>query len=257
MLNARIAPLLLVEDGELYKTINFANPKYIGDPLNTVRIFNEKEVDELIVIDIKASTKNNDIDWDLITHISRECRMPLCYGGGVNSVEKVERLVSLGVEKVAIGYASFLNPKMVRQAINRVGKQSIVGILDVKKNRFSGKYEVYVYGGKKKTKMNHIEYSKYLLDLGVGEIILQNIDLDGTMKGFNLNLINEVYQNIDIPLTVLGGAGSLNDIKSLIQKFNIIGIAAGSIFVFKGKHKAVLVNYPDRDKKIDLFKRHY
>ena len=111
MLNARIAPLLLVEDGELYKTINFANPKYIGDPLNTVRIFNEKEVDELIVIDIKASTKNNDIDWDLITHISRECRMPLCYGGGVNSVEKVERLVSLGVEKVAIGYASFLNPK--------------------------------------------------------------------------------------------------------------------------------------------------
>ena len=253
MLNARITPLLLVDNGELYKTINFSNPKYIGDPLNTVRIFNEKEVDELIVIDIKATTKNNAIDWDLIEHISRECRMPLCYGGGVNSVDKVERLISLGVEKVAIGYASFSNPEMVRKAINRVGKQSIVAILDVKRNIFSGKYEVFVYGGKKKTKMNHIEYSKYLLDLGVGEIILQNIDLDGTMKGFNLNLINDVYQNIDIPLTVIGGAGSLNDIKSLVQKFNIVGVGAGSIFVFKGKHKAVLVNYPDKTKKNDLF----
>ncbi len=254
MLNSRISPVLLLDDGELYKTINFQKPKYIGDPLNTVKIFNEKEVDELILLDITASKKDNLIDWELISHISKECRMPLCYGGGVDSVEKVEKLVSLGVEKVAIGNASFLNPEMIVKAVNRVGRQSIVGVLDVKKSRFSRKYEAFVYRGKKKTNMNHIEYALYLVNLGVGEILLQSIDLDGSMKGFDVKLIKDVYDNIDIPLTAVGGAGSLNDIKSLIREFNIIGIGAGSIFIYKGKHKAVLINYPDECQKMDIFK---
>ena len=253
MLNPRISPVLLINDGELYKTINFKNPTYVGDPLNTVRIFNEKEVDELIILDITATEKNNLIDWELISHISKECRMPLCYGGGVDSVDKVEKLVSLGVEKVAIGNASFVNPAIVRDSIERVGRQSIVGILNIRKSKFNNKYRACYFGGKKKTDMNHIEYANYLLDLGVGEILLQDIDSDGCMKGFNIKLIKDVYENIDIPLTVVGGAGSLKDIKSLINQFKIIGIGAGSIFIFKGKHRAVLINYPDKEQKMNLF----
>lgn len=252
MLNSRITPCLLIDNDELYKTVNFKSPKYVGDPLNAVRIFNEKEVDELVVLDITSTQKNKEPDWNLISHISRECRMPLCYGGGVNTIEHVEKLVSLGVEKVAIGYAAFINPEMIRQAINRVGRQSVVGILDVKKNRLKRNYEAFVFRGNKKTNMNHIEYSNYLINLGVGEILLQNIDLDGTMKGFDKKLIKDIYENIEIPLTVLGGASSLEDIKTLVNQFKIIGIAAGSIFIFKGKYKAVLINYPDHLQKMEI-----
>ena len=230
MLYPRISPVLLIDNGELYKTINFKNPTYVGDPLNTVKIFNEKEVDELIILDISATKKNNKIDWELISHISKECRMPLCYGGGVDSVEKVEKLVSLGVEKVAIGNASFVNPDMVKNSIKRVGRQSIVGILNVRKSKLSNKYKAYILRGKKKINMNHIEYTHHLLDLGVGEILLQDIDSDGSMKGFNIKLIKDVYENINVPLTVVGGAGSLQDIKSLIKEFNIIGIGAIKYF---------------------------
>lgn len=252
MLNSRVIPVLLIDKGELYKTINFRNPKYVGDPLNTVRIFNEKEVDELIILDISSTKNNSSIDWELISHISKECRMPLCYGGGVNSLEKVERLISIGVEKVAIGYSSYFEPDVIKKAVKSVGSQSIVGIMDVRKFGFLGKYEVVVLNGTQRTKMSPIEYSKYLLELGVGEILLQNVDLDGSMKGFDEDLIDKVYKNINVPLTILGGAGSITDLKYLIDKFKILGVAAGSIFVFKGKHKAVLVNYPDQEQKREL-----
>ena len=144
MLTSRIIPVLLIDNGELYKTINFKNPKYVGDPLNTVRIFNEKEVDELVILDISSTKNNSSIDWELISHIAKECRMPLCYGGGVNSLEKVERLISLGVEKVAIGYSSFSDPNLIKKAVKSVGRQSIVGIMDVCKVGVLGKYEVVV-----------------------------------------------------------------------------------------------------------------
>ena len=249
MLTSRIIPTLLIDNGELYKTINFRSPKYIGDPLNAVRIFNEKEVDELLIFDISSTINKTEPDWDLISHISRECRMPLCYGGGVNSLDKIEKLISLGVEKVAIGYASFFNPKIIKEAISKFGKQSIVGILDVKKTGFKKKYEAYVCRGRKRTKMSHIDYANYLTKLGVGEIILQNIDCDGVMKGFDKKLISDIYQNLEIPLTVIGGASSYEDIRSLSKEFKLIGVAAGSIFVFKGKHKAVLINYPSKNQK--------
>ncbi len=252
MLTSRIIPVLLIDKGELYKTLNFRNPKYVGDPLNTVRILNEKEVDELIILDISSTKNNSSIDWELISHIAKECRMPLCYGGGVNSLEKVERLISIGVEKVAIGYSSFSEPELIKEAVKSVGRQSIVGIMDVRKFGFLGKYEVVVLNGTKRTRMNPLEYSKYLLDLGVGEILLQNVDLDGSMKGFDEDLIEKVYNNINVPLTILGGAGSLIDLKSLICKFKVLGVAAGSIFVFKGKHKAVLVTYPNNEQKREL-----
>ena len=249
MLNSRIIPTLLISEGDLYKTVNFKCPKYIGDPLNTVRILNEKEVDELIVIDITATRNNTSPDWDLIKHISRECRMPLCYGGGLNSLERIEKLISLGVEKAAIGFAAFKYPQIVEEAVKSFGRQSIVGVLDIKKTGFKKRYQSMVLNGSLKTNMDAIEYARHLMNIGVGEILLQNIDLDGRMNGFDIELISKLYENIDIPLTVLGGAGSLNDIKKLIEKFKIIGVAAGSIFVFKGKHKAVLINYPDTDQK--------
>ena len=252
MLSSRIIPVLLIDKGELYKTNNFKYPKYIGDPLNAVRIFNEKEVDELIILDISSTKDNSEIDWDLINHVARECRMPLCYGGGVSSINQVEKLISIGVEKVAIGYSSFATPEIIKKAVKSGGRQSIVGVMDVRKFGFPGKYEAVVLRGKLRTKKSPLEYAKYLMDLGVGEILLQNIDLDGSMKGFDEELIEEVYQNINVPLTVLGGAGSLSDFKSLIDKFKIIGLAAGSIFVFKGKHKAVLINYPNQQKKLEL-----
>lgn len=252
MLASRIIPVLLIDEGELYKTINFRNPKYVGDPLNVVRIFNEKEVDELIILDISSTKNNSSIDWELIGHIAKECRMPLCYGGGVNSIEKVEKLISIGVEKVAIGYASFSAPELIKIAVKSVGSQSIVGIMDVRKFGFLGKYEVVVLKGRQRTRISPLDYSKYLLDLGVGEILLQNVDLDGSMKGFDEGLIEEIYRNINVPLTILGGAGSLTHLKSLIDKFKVIGLAAGSMFVFKGKHKAVLVNYPDLEQKNQL-----
>ena len=172
----------------------------------------------------------------------------------LHKFEKVEKLVTLGVEKVAIGNASFFKPEVVSKAIKRVGRQSIVGVLDVKKSIFGRKYEAFVCRGKEKTNMNHIEYALHLVNLGVGEIILQSIDLDGSMKGFDIQLIKDVFENIDIPLTVVGGAGSLKDIKSLIKEFNIIGVGAGSIFIYKGKHKAVLINYPDQFQKMNIFK---
>ncbi len=249
MLNSRLIPTLLISEGDLYKTINFGSPKYVGDPLNTVRIFNEKEVDELIVLDISATKNNVEPDWDLIEHIARECRMPLCYGGGLNSIERIEKLISLGVEKAAIGYAAFESPQIIKNAIKSVGRQSIVGIVDVKKTGINRKYKTMVLNGTLKTNMNPLEYAKYLENIGVGEILLQNIDLDGKMKGFDINLIDVIYRNIDVPLTVLGGAGSLGDIRKLIKKFKLIGVAAGSLFIFKGKHRAVLVNYPDSNQK--------
>ena len=252
MLNSRIIPVLLIDKGELYKTTNFKSQKYVGDPLNTVRLFNEKEVDELIILDISSTKNNTLIDWDLIKHIARECRMPLCYGGGVKSLNQIEKLISIGVEKVAIGNAAFATPEIIKKAVKSIGRQSIVGVMDVRRFGFLGKYETVVFGGTRRTQKTHLEYAKYLLDLGVGEILLQNIELDGLMKGFDEKLIEEVYQNINVPLTVLGGAGSLGDFKSLIDKFKIIGLAAGSIFIFKGKHKAVLINYPNQQQKSKL-----
>ncbi len=252
MLTSRIIPVLLIDNGELYKTTNFKSQKYVGDPLNTVRLFNEKEVDELIILDISSTKNNTLIDWDLIKHIARECRMPLCYGGGVKTLNQIEKLISIGVEKVALGHTAFASPEIIKKAVNSVGRQSIVGVMDVRKFGFFGKYETVVFGGTQRTKKTPLEYAKYLLDLGVGEILLQNIDLDGLMKGFDEKLIEEVYQNINVPLTVLGGAGSLRDFKLLIDKFKIIGLAAGSIFIFKGKHKAVLINYPNQQQKSEL-----
>ena len=254
MLRPRITPCLLIKNDGLVKTQKFTDPKYVGDPINAVKIFNEKEVDELIVLDIDASVLGREPNYALIRSLANECRMPLCYGGGVKTVEQIERIIQLGVEKVAISSAAITNPSLIAQAAKRVGSQSLVVVLDVKKTGLLRRYEVFVENGKTATGLNPVDFVSGLEALGAGEVVINSIDRDGQMQGYDLDLIEAIRQRTSLPLTVLGGAGSLGDIRGLIEKFGIIGAAAGSLFVFKGKYRAVLINYPSRSEKDALIR---
>jgi imidazole glycerol-phosphate synthase subunit HisF len=257
MLRPRIIPCLLVHDKGLVKTVGFKDPKYVGDPINAVRIFNEKEVDELMVLDIDATRDNREPDFKMIEHLAAECRMPLCYGGGVKTVEQAQRIFELGVEKIAISSVAIENPDIVAQIAKRVGNQSVIVVLDVKKRFLGGKYEVWTHNGKKNTHQSPFDLAKKFEQLGAGEIVINSIDNDGVMKGYDFNLIDKVREAITLPMSVLGGAGSLDDIAKLIAKHGIIGAAAGSLFVFKGVYKAVLITYPSRLEKDELLKNNY
>lgn len=256
MLRPRIIPCLLVHQKGLIKSVNFKNYKYVGDPLNAVRIFNEKEVDELMVLDIDASVENREPDFKMIENLAAECNMPICYGGGIKTIEQAQKIFSLGVEKIAISSAIIHDISLIKKMVEIVGSQSIVVVLDVKKS-FFGTYEIYIHNGKIKTNKNLLEFVKELEIVGVGEIIINAIDQDGVMKGYDFNLIEKVRNLVNIPITVLGGAGSLDDIQKLISKFGLIGCAAGSLFVFKGIYKAVLINYPSRAEKDLLIANSY
>jgi cyclase len=249
MLRPRIIPCLLVKNGGLVKTVRFGNPKYVGDPINAVRIFNEKEVDELFVVDIDATAHNREPDYGLIKNLAAECRMPLCYGGGVKTVEQIQNIVSLGVEKVAISSAAIHDSKLLFDAAKRVGSQSMVVVMDAKKSGVDGRYELHTHNGSRATGLDPVEFAREIERLGAGEVVVNAIDRDGVMKGYDLDLVAEVRDAISLPLTVLGGAGSLKDIAELIRSFGMIGAAAGSLFVFKGVYRAVLINYPSRAEK--------
>lgn len=251
MLRPRIIPCLLVKDKGLVKTVNFKNPKYVGDPLNAVRIFNEKQVDELTVFDIDASSANREPDYKMIEYLASECRMPLCYGGGVKTVEQAQRIFSLGVEKVAISSAAIYDASLISEIAKKVGSQSVVVVIDVKKKLLGG-YEVYTNNGRKGTGRSPFDFARQVESLGAGEIVINSIDNDGQMKGYDIALAEKVRSITSLPLTVLGGAGSLKDVGALINKFGIIGASAGSLFVFKGIYKAVLINYPTPTEKDEL-----
>lgn len=248
MLSPRIIPCLLVHNKGLVKTVKFKDPKYVGDPINAVKIFNEKEADELMVVDIDATVENREPDYKMIENLAVECRMPLCYGGGIKTVEQAQQVFNLGVEKIALSSSVLENPSLVMEIAKEVGSQSVVVVLDVKKKMFGG-YDIYTHNGKRKTKIDLESFIKMSQELGVGEIVINSIDNDGVMKGYDSSLVSKIKPLINVPMTVLGGAGSLEDIGSLIKDFGIIGCAAGSLFVFKGKYKAVLINYPKRDEK--------
>jgi cyclase len=252
MLRPRIIPCLLLHNNGLVKTVQFKNPKYVGDPINTVRIFNEKEVDELMIIDIDASVKNIEPDYKLIEKLARECRMPLCYGGGVKTLEQANKIFTLGVEKIAISSVVLSNPEIVTAIADRVGSQSVVVVLDIKKT--SEGYEIYTHNGIKSTRKNAIELASEMQRLGAGEIVINAIDQDGMMNGYDFELIRTIRKIIHIPLTVLGGAGTLTDISDLIKEHGIIGASAGSLFVFKGIYRAVLINYPNYEEKENIYK---
>ena len=256
MLRPRIIPCLLIKDKGLVKTVNFQNPKYVGDPINAVRIFNEKEADELIVFDIDAAGEDRALDYKMISNLAAECRMPLCYGGGVETIEQVKRICGLGVEKVALGSAAINNPALVPEAVQCVGAQSVAVVIDVKKNVASGEYEVWMYNGRKNTGKEPIEFARQMERLGAGEVVINSIDKDGLMQGYDLTLAEKIRGSIKVPLTILGGAGSLQDIGELIKRCGIIGAAAGSLFVFKGVYRAVLINYPNWAKKDELVEKY-
>jgi cyclase len=245
----------LVKNGGLVKTVNFGNPKYVGDPINAVKIFNEKEVDEIMVVDIDATVQKREPDYVLIKNLAVECRMPLCYGGGVKTVKQIEEIISLGVEKVAISSAAIGNPDLIAKAAATVGSQSIVVVMDVKKDNSRESYELFIHNGRKGTGLGPVEFAKTAERLGAGELVVNSIDCDGLMKGYDLQLARKVRDAINIPITVLGGAGSLKDIAALIESFGTIGAAAGSLFVFKGSFRAVLINYPSRSEKDALVTR--
>ena len=256
MILPRIIPCLLIKDGGLVKTVKFSNPKYVGDPINAVKIFNEKEVDELIVLDIDA-TKKVDPNYNLIRKLAEECRMPLCYGGGIKSIAQAEKIISLGVEKVAISSSAVYNPDLLSKISKKLGNQSMVLVLDVKKKLFRNKYSIYINNGEVDTHIDPIEFCKKLEDFDLGEIVINSIDKDGTMEGYDYELIEKLFSLADFPMTVLGGAGSLQHIGSLIKQFGLIGASAGSLFVFKGNYRAVLINYPNKLDKDAIFINNY
>ena len=252
MLYPRIIPCLLVKGHGLVKTIKFKNPTYVGDPINAVRIFNEKEVDELIMLDIDTSIEKKEPNYKMIETVASECRMPLCYGGGIKTVQQIERIINLGVEKVTLASAAFEDKELVKRASDSMGSQSIVVVIDVKKN--GKRYEAYINSGQKRVHNDAAEVALRMAELGVGEIIINSIDNDGLMKGFDLRLVELIFTKLRIPITVLGGAGRLEDIAELFSAFGQIGASAGSLFTFKGQFRAVLINYPNREEKQTLFR---
>ena len=249
MLRSRLIPSLLIQNNGLVKTTKFSNPRYVGDPINTIKIFNEKNVDEIFIADIDATVNNKNPNYKLIKNLAIECRMPFCYAGGINSITKALKIIELGVEKVAIGSAAIVNPNIISELSKQIGKQSVVVVLDIKKTRFTKKYEIFTHNGKKSSGLLAKDYALKMQSLGAGELIFNSIDNDGSMNGYDLKLIEEVTKKINIPFTVLGGAKDLNDMKLLINKYHPCGVSASSLFIFKGKHKAVLIQYPENEEK--------
>ena len=252
MLKPRIVPCLLIKDNGLVKTKKFTEPKYVGDPLNAVKIYNELEVDELLVLDIDATIKGLNPNEKLISKLAEECRMPLCYGGGVKTIDQFEKLVSLGVEKVAISSAAIENPKIIYEAAKKVGTQSVVVVLDIKYQGILSKPKIATLNGSHFFDMDLFEFIKKIEDLGAGEVVINCIDRDGVKNGYDIELISKIRSNSKSILTLLGGAGSFKDIENLVAKVNTIGCSAGSLFVFKGKFDAVLISYLDKYEKEKL-----
>lgn len=253
MLRPRIIPCLLVHQGGLVKTVGFKNPKYVGDPINAVKIFNEKECDELIVVDMDATVRGVEPDYRAIEHMATECRMPLCYGGGVRTPEQAKRIISLGVEKVSISAAAVENPELVAEIANAVGRQSVVVVIDAKKRALGRGWDVWTRNAGKNAKLDALDFAARVADLGAGEIVMNSIDLDGKMTGYDLDLARRLRARVTVPMTMLGGAGSLDHMGQLFEACGVVGAAAGSLFVFKGQYRAVLINYPNVKQKDELF----
>lgn len=249
----RVIPCLLLQDGGLVKTEKFKNPKYVGDPINAIRIFNDKYVDELIFLDINASRLNKEPDYDLIARIAGECFMPLCYGGGIRTLEQARKLVAIGVEKISINSTAIHNLELIKQLVDELGSQSVVGAIDIKRN-FWGKQYVYDSSNRRLTNITPLVHAKNLVGVGVGEIFINDVDRDGTYSGYNVELIAQISNEINVPLIACGGASKLNDMQETFSA-GASAAAAGSMFVFYGPHQAVLINYPDYSVVKELFSR--
>ncbi|RNF48799.1 imidazole glycerol phosphate synthase subunit HisF [Marinomonas hwangdonensis] len=244
MLRTRVMPCLLLKGRGLVKTVKFKNERYVGDPINAVRIFNQKEVDELVLFDINCTTEGCAINYSLLEQITSECFMPVCYGGGVKMLEDFRRLFSMGIEKVSISSLLFENADVVKQAVAIYGSQSIVATLDITQSRFRKKYQVCTHSSKKIKNYTPVEAAKYAYSLGVGEIIVNTVHRDGTWLGFDENLIKQICESVNIPVVATGGAGTLNDIRDVVVNAHASAVALGSMAVFQAKDMGVLIKFP-------------
>lgn len=246
MLQTRVIPCLLLQNSKLVKTIKFKNPNYVGDPVNAIKIYNEKEVDELIFLDITATVENKKPSFKTISEIASECFMPLTYGGGINNLDDMKTIFSLGAEKIAINSYGIENPSFIAKASEKFGSQSIIASIDVKK-KFVGSYDVYTRSGTKNTHMDPVGWAKKVQDLGAGEILLTSIDKDGTMQGYDLPLLSTICEAVNIPVIACGGAGKVEDF-SLAVRAGASAVAAGSLVVYHGLVQGVLINFPSKDE---------
>lgn len=252
MLKHRVIPSLLLSKGELVKTQKFKMPKYVGDPLNAIRIFNDKEVDELMVLDIDASKSGLEPNYNLISNISGECFMPLCYGGGIRNMEQAKKLFSLGIEKLSIHTAAIRDLDLLTAIANSFGSQSVIASVNIRKN-WRGKKKLYLSSTNALLDLSWQDHLRSLVNAGAGEVVLNAVDHDGMMAGMDLELIREAASLLPIPLIAAGGVGSLNHIKAAVQS-GASAVAAGAYFVFSGPHRAVLITYPNYKALENLLK---
>lgn len=246
MIRPRVIPCLLLKNEGLVKTVKFKDPKYLGDPINIVRIFNDKEVDELIFLDILATVENRRPNFDLLGKITSECFMPLGYGGGIRDMDDVKKLLAIGVEKFVLNTSAVENPALIRAAAEHAGSQAVVISMDVRKTLF-GKYEVFTRAGKKGTGLDPVKFATDMEQQGAGEIFLNSIDRDGTMQGYDLDLIRRVSEAVRVPVVACGGAGNVVHLAEAV-KAGASAAAAGSLFVFQGPLRGVLISYPAQDE---------
>jgi cyclase len=242
MLRSRIIPSLLMRDKGVVKTRQFKDERYGGDPLNAVKIFNEKEVDELAFFDIGATAAGASPDLALLSKIAMQSRMPLCYGGGITSAAEAAEIIRIGFEKVSVSAAAISRPDLIDEMATRVGRQSVVVTIDVKKSRLGG-YTIYTHNGTRKHKLKLADFVSKATERGAGEIVINSIDRDGMMQGYDISLARSISASTSLPLTMLGGAGTIDHMAELIEALGIVGAAAGSMFVFKGTYRAVLISY--------------
>lgn len=247
MRRIRVIPVLLLQKGGLVKSVRFKNPTYVGDPINAVKIFNEKEIDEIVILDIDATRANRGPNMQQLKQIAGEAFIPLAYGGGISSIEEIKSLFYLGVEKVILNYAAFHHPELITEAAKLVGAQSVVVSIDVKKDLF-GKYRVYTKNGTENTGLEPVGFARKMEEAGAGEIFLNSIDRDGSFEGYDLNLIKKVTSAVHIPVIACGGASKVEDFKEAVVQAQASAVAAGSMFVFQGPHRAVLITYPKQEE---------
>ena len=247
-MHTRYIPVLLLKDGGLYKTRKFEKETYLGDPINTIKIFNDKLVDELVFLDIAAARRKSEPNFEILKEIAGECFMPLAYGGGLVAVEQVREILAIGFEKVVVNSAAWTDPILVSALARYFGSSTIVGSIDVKRN-WMGREKVFIHGGSEAISMDVVDWAQELEKRGVGEILINSIDKDGEMTGYDLDLIRRVSSAVSVPVIAAGGARNVNDLKSAISDAGASASAAGSMFVFQGKHRAVLISYPSTKER--------
>lgn len=245
MLRPRIIPTLLIEQDYLVKTVRFKYDKYIGDPINTLRLFNEKEVDEIVFLDISASKRKVEPNYDLIKDLASECFMPMSYGGGIANLKQIEKILNIGIEKIVVNTQAIQNKTFLKEAVENFGSTTIIGAVDVKRNFFN-KAEVFSHAVNKSTGIKASEYIERILEDGVGEIFINDVDRDGTYTGYDLNFIKKLSDSMEVPMIICGGASGYDDLTKALAA-GASAVAAGSIFIFNGPHRAVLITYPGEE----------